>query len=370
MNKIQLHFKSALIDPATIQRTDDNAIILNAAPMAVGDYEYFGFESDVFQERGFKWDDKLIGRVEQAEAERILPQFEGLAVTDDHVWVDSGKRAEIAVGTCLKAGEIDGALVKTRVVIHDPITILKVTSGDAHELSIGFWNVIRWNENKQSDSDPDFFVEAIDLNHVAVVKEGRAGPDARLSNYKAKIEEHKMKITIDGIEYDVDDAVATEFTRLADQATALENSVAEVTAERDTAVGSLAAAKTQIENSKGKAKADAVAIAKDHAVFVDEAGRMGYAAADLVLGEYDADKIRREILANNGTKLADDASADIVRGAWLHAVGSLGDEDSSVLDGVKPTKIENKAGEQSQRQKTENATRNAYFGGRKAKKEA
>lgn len=377
MNRIQLHFQSAVIDPAVIQRTGDNAIVLNAAPMAVGDYEYYGFEQDQFMDRGFAWDAKLVGRVEQAEAERILPQFEGLPVTDDHVWVETGQRATNAVGTVLQPGTLDGQLVNTRVVVHDPTAIVKITSGEAVELSIGFWNIIRWNENK-AEGEPDFFVESIDLNHVAVVKEGRAGPDARLSNHRAKLErDQKMKtITINSVAMEVSDEFAAEYeaqqAAQSESVTALNNSVATLTTERDTAVGGLAAAKTASENAKKKAGEDAVKLAQEHADFIEQAAKMGHATADLTLGDYDADAIRREILENKGMKLEKDVSADVVRGAWLHALSDLGDKPApkSILDDTAPEKIE--TSNASIRQRAEDATRQSYFGGAKkpAKKEA
>lgn len=374
MDKIQLYFESAVIDPAAIQYTDDKAIVLNAAPMAVGDYVYYGFESDEFLKRGYEWNEQLIGRVTKAEAERILPQFEGLPVTDDHVWVDAGKRSEIAVGTVLKPGEIDGDLVNTRAVIHDPTAIVKITSGDAVELSIGFWNIIRFNDNK-TEGEPDFFVESIDLNHVAVVKEGRAGPEARLSNHRAKLEKGKTmeKITINGVEFEVSKEVATAYAaqQAADAAklTTLENSLAEVTTARDTAVGGLAAANAQLENSKGDAEKAAVKMAADHAEFVDQASKMGHATADLKLGEYDADEIRREILKEKGMEFSKEENPDVVRGAWLHAISRLGKAPApkkSVLDNTKPGHIEtDKPGDIRERQA--NATRQSYFGGKKSK---
>ena len=377
MDRIQLHFQSAVIDVAAVQRTNDNAIVLNAAPMAVGDYEYYGFEQGAFMDRGYKWDAKLVGRVEQAEAERILPQFEGLPVTDDHVWVETGQRAENAVGTVLQAGTLDGNLVNTRVVVHDPTAIVKITSGEAVELSIGFWNIIRWNENK-TEGEPDFFVESIDLNHVAVVKEGRAGPDARLSNHRAKLErEHKMKtITINGVAMEVSDEFAAEYEKQqaaqSETVTGLNNSVAALTTERDTAVGGLAAAKTQAENAKQKAGEDAVNLAKDHAEFVEQAAKMGHATADLTLGDYDADAIRRTVLENKGMKLDKDVSADVVRGAWLHALADLGDKPApkSVLDDTQPKKIE--TSNAGLRDRAADAVNKSYFGGGKkpSKKEA
>jgi len=149
--------------------------------------------------------------------------------------------------------------------------------------------------------------------------------------------------------------------------------LAAVTTERDTAIGALQVAKVKAENNKAKAATDAAKMAKEHAAFITEAGQMGHATADLTLGDYDADAIRRTVLENKGMKFSEDESADVIRGAWLHALANLsgGSARTSVLDKTTPEKIETATF--NSREKTEDAVRQSYFGGGKkkpAKKEA
>ena len=372
-------FDGTPIDLGEVKRNGDGSVNLNAAPMRAGDYEYLAFELPPHPTREFNFYDRVTGRITVAETERVLEQFEGLPITDDHVWVENGERSQTHGGTILQNGVMDGELVRTRANIFDPKLILKVASGDDQELSIGFYNRIRWNENT-GDDEPDFFIEDIDLNHVAVVKEGRAGPDARLSHHKAQLEDSEMKkITINGVEFEVSDEIATAYAAQqkadADKLTAMENSLAAVTTERDTAVGRVAASTSALENAKANAKAEAVKVATDHAAFVGEAQLMGHDPKDLVIGQYDSVQVRRDILKNSGVTLPDDSSDDVVLGAWLHAIASVdetGAGNSVFNNSVPPKSTESSAtGPDGSRETSmlagahDNLT--AAFHGRKAK---
>jgi len=350
-------------------RSSDGGIILQAAPMRTGDYEYYGFELPGSEDRGIEWDQLIIGRIEQADMKKTLGQFKGLPLTDEHVFVNVGERRQSAVGTILSNGKVDGELVRTEALVHEPKAILKIQNGKAEELSIGFHSAIEWVENK-TDGDPDFFVRDIDLNHVAIVKQGRAGPEARLSNHKAELKrkgENMKTIKIDGKDYQVEDAVAQEFSRLADQTTTLNNSVASITTERDTARGETIAANQALENARGEADANAIRVANAHASLVNDAKTMGH-DKDLVLGQYDEVKLKKSILENAGFKFSEDDSDDVVRGAWKNAVHTkaAAQDDTSELDDVNTPKPKQTF---SARESAENAVSNSMFGkNRKAKK--
>lgn len=366
--KNQLMMNGVAIDSASARKSPDGALILNATTMRSGDYEYFAFELGSARERGFDFDDRLIGRIEESEVTAILSQFKGLPMTDDHVFIDIGERAERSCGTILDDGVLENGIVQNECVIHDPTAIVRVTSTDETELSIGFFSNIVWNDER-AEGDPHFFVRDIDLNHVAVVKQGRAGPEARLSNHKATLEQDSemKKITIGDQEFEVEDEVAQEFTRLGEENETLTNSVAETTTERDQARGQYASAKADLAKAKDAAGTDAVRIASEHSAFIDEANTLGHDTSKLQLGNYKPAEEMRTVLKNSGVEFEDDESDDVIRGAWKHAVASAGKspKKKSAIDDLNPAprEMENSVAESSK-----SKVSNSYFGGNKSKK--
>lgn len=380
--RTQLTFAAPPIDVGAAQKTADGAIILKAKPARSGDYEYFGFELPGTTGRNVSWDDRLIGRISPEEFERILPQFKGLAITNEHIWVPVGERSEVAIGTMLTEGEIDAAAegedawAVCEALLHEPKAILRIVNHEAQELSIGFESSIRWSDG--GEGEPDFYIEEVQLNHVALVKEGRAGADGRLLNHKAKLENNPMKtISIGGKDFQVDDAVADEFSRLStaetDLGTQLANakatlettqgSLATTAAERDDARGQLAVASSQLtalQNNKPDIAGEAVRMANAHTAFADEAKRMGH-EGDLVLGAYDENAVKIALLNKAGAGLAEDASADTIKGAWAFAVASLGKDapkPKSVIDNAVPVEPVIEDGAMT-------STNTRYFGGGK-----
>lgn len=328
--KTQLGFAGS-VSMSDAKANDDGAIVLNAKPMRSGDYEYLGIEIMGADERGFDWRDVVIGHVTSKETRRILGQFEGLAVTDDHWFIPVGERGSYGVGTILQNGKLNAdGLVTTRASIHDPKTILKIQNGSAEELSIGFMSKIKWNENK-ADGEPDFYITEIELNHVAVVEEGRAGPDARLSHHKSRKPENTMKtIVINGKPFEVEDAVADEHARLANsentlnasieakdvEAKDLQNAKAKAEGERDVALGQLQNHKTQLANAQVEIDTKAAQMAQEHSEFVSDLQAMNHSVDGMELGKYDRRAKMVEILNGMNVNVADDASDDVVTHVW------------------------------------------------------
>lgn len=367
--RTQLTFAAPAIDIAAAQKTPDGAIILNARAARSGDYEYYGFEVTPPDDRRIPYDAKLTGRIEQADLDAVLPSFKGLALTDHHVFVPVGERRDFSIGTILNGATMDGEWATSEALIHDPKAILKITNGSAQELSIGFMAELDWTEG--AAGEPDFYIRNIELNHVALVEAGRAGPEGRLSNHKAQLETVTMpKITINGVEHEVPEAVAGEFARLSNAEATLATTQAEKTAaerERDDARGQLAAATaevTTLKNSKPDVAAAAAAMASEHAAFVTNAKALGH-EGELKLGEYDMTKVKAEIVNKRGANLPADASAEMVNGAWTFAVAQIGTETirHSALDNLAPLAAVDVA------QAARTAVTNSYFGGTK-KKEA
>ncbi len=369
--KTQLGFAGS-VNMSDAKANDDGAIVLNAVPMRSGDYEYLGLEVWGSEERGYRWDDVLIGHVKDKDVRKILGQFEGLAITDDHWFIPVGERNEYGVGTILQNGKFgkDG-YVTTRASIHDPKTILKIQNGSAEELSIGFMSKIVWNENK-ADGEPDFYITAIELNHVAVVEEGRAGPDARLSHHKSRKPEKPMKtIVINGKSFEVEDAVADDHAQLANanktltdtveakdvEITDLQNGKAKAEGERDVALAQLQNTKAKLENSAADVEAKAAELANAHSEFLTDLQALGHSTDGLELGKYDRIAKMVEILNSMKVKVADDASEEVVQHVW-NTAKTLAPKSTgkSALDDINP----DPSVEMSHAQRAE-ANRNAFF---------
>lgn len=318
----ELVFSGAPIDLEKVPSTDDGALILNARPVRAGDYDYYGYELTGAEERGYAWDQPLVGRVTEEALKATLEQFEGLAITDDHIFIPVGERGDYGIGTILRPGVLDAeGYVNTRAEVHEPKAVLKITQGSARELSIGFRSLIQWVDNP-GEGDPHFFVTGIELNHVALVEEGRAGPKARLLNHTATLEHTAMKkITIGGKEYEVADEVATEFSRINTEAGTAAAKITQAEAERDAARGERDAARQEVANAKSGVDTAAAKLAADHADLVTEAAKLGN-KDDLVLGQYDSAKVKRDILAGRGIKVPDDASPEYIAGAWGAALAN------------------------------------------------
>lgn len=365
----------ASVNVQTAKKNDDGAILLNAVVGRSGDYEYYAFELPGFREQGFEFDELVLGRMSKGEAKKVAKQLEGTPITDRHVFIETGDRSEFSVGTMLREGEVDDeGLISSRASIHSPDMIVKVMSGEAEELSIGFRSMVRWRENPSANG-PHFDIVDIELNHVAIVEEGRAGPKARLLNHKSTIsKENMMKITINGVEHEVSEQVASEFGRLNAAEQQLTNSLTVVTAERDTAQGELATANTSITELQNSAPDDAAiteraaAMSLEHSTFVADAAKLGKDVSKMEMGKYDINAERIKMLNEIGTKMPEDASPAYVSGAWGFAVANPPAKTGiSVLDAVDPAEGTTSA---EMVHTAVVAEHDYYFGGKSQKKEA
>lgn len=166
-----------------------------------------------------------------------LASYRSKPISVDHPKgkISSKDVAKYSVGTILSPGRQDGDFVRTDIVIHQPEKI-----GDRRELSAGYdvdldetpgeWNGQRYDAEQLN----------IRVNHLSVVKKGRAGAQARLNLDSDEIDEieteHNQmpKIRLDnGIEYEaapeVIHALEAAKTLLATTQTKLDAAVTEIT---------------------------------------------------------------------------------------------------------------------------------------------
>jgi len=175
--------------------------------------------------------DGSIRREYRPEAEVASPEslasFAGKAITFEHppVLLDSANTRDYQVGFTGSEIVYDNGFVRAVMTITDQEAIDKIMRGDAKEVSAGY----------RVDYDPtpgvtdggenyDGIQRAINGNHVAVVRRGRAGPQVKLHldrldaadpSLIPTIEEPSMtaKVNFDGAEFEVSESVALAITK-------------------------------------------------------------------------------------------------------------------------------------------------------------
>lgn len=134
-----------------------------------------------------------------------IKSFINLVVTDDHpsdfVTIDNVKLLQ--KGQVSEVIKDDGRLTGI-VTITDKNQIEKITKGKV-EVSVGYSNQLKKEAGTFDGNKYEFVQTNIRANHLAIVDAGRCGPSCKLI-MDQKEKETLMFITIDGIQYNVEDA--------------------------------------------------------------------------------------------------------------------------------------------------------------------
>ena len=253
--------------------------------MNVQRYDYSEFKATTTDE-GFLVDSPIVARIgiqeyrradgsirkelrlpEEVFSVEALSSMKAKPITVDHPGtgrVDSKTAHRVTVGTILDGGKQDGDHVRTDIVIHSPDAI-----GDRRELSLGYMAVLDETPGEWNGQKYDAIQRNIRVNHLSVVKQGRAGV-ARLNldsdeiediNFKPK--EHQtmtVKIKLDnGIEYDAAPEVSVALEKLRSDASAAATKLEKLEAERDTLKARVDGIQSELDKAKEQGRADALA---------------------------------------------------------------------------------------------------------------
>ena len=168
-----------------------------------GIQDYMGFELGL-KDRAFEKIGVLRSSEEVLHPDSIK-SFANLVVTDDHppeyVTVDNVKK--------LQKGQVSGVVKNGEglsgiVTITDKDQIKKVNAGKV-EVSVGYSNDLKKESGVLDGEKYEFVQTNIRANHLAIVDAGRCGPSCRLTTDHNKKEKVMLNITIDGIQYTVED---------------------------------------------------------------------------------------------------------------------------------------------------------------------
>ncbi|WP_240415018.1 DUF2213 domain-containing protein [Paenibacillus periandrae] len=135
-------------------------------------------------------------------------------VTDEHPPepVTSRNWQQYAKGTSHTDSRVEGDMLKISMTVTDPALIQRIRSGDQKEISIGFETDLISEPGEYMGQRYDAKQTNIAINHIAITKQGRAGPTVAIRGDSAyEIDENDKgdetitmaKYTIDGKEFEV-----------------------------------------------------------------------------------------------------------------------------------------------------------------------
>lgn len=180
---------------------------------------------------------------------------------------------KLSVGFTGNDVSFDGLNVYVTVTVTDRGAIDAIEAGDLKAVSCGYEVVVDPNGGNWQGVEYDEAMTQIKYNHVALVREGRAGDGVRFTvgdsvdegerifNTKQKDEAIMKKIMIDGAEVEVTENVANHVEALAkakdealEKVASLETEKATIEAERDAAKADLQKAQDEKPSAEDLAK--------------------------------------------------------------------------------------------------------------------
>jgi hypothetical protein len=175
---------------------------------------------------------------EYREAEEVfdgdsLDSFRMVVVTDDHpaAMVDSSNVRDVQVGHVGSDVRRDGDFVRASLTITDPEVIRSINDGKV-ELSCGYFAQVVQDPGVAPDGTPYTSRQTkIRGNHLALVDQGRAGPECRLQldardaitredilmPKKQNTKRKDAKVIVGGVEFDVPDEVAEAMSEMSEK---------------------------------------------------------------------------------------------------------------------------------------------------------
>lgn len=328
-----------------IRRTDDGYAVAEVPVARTGLQDYAGWEvgrPDLARVSVYRPPETVF-------ADSYLASMAHKPVTNDHptedVTADNWDGlAKGWTGETIRKDEANG-LVYVPMMLADGKLIDAVESGK-REVSCGYTCELEWRDGVTPDGAPFQAIQKnARINHIAVVKRGRAGSTCRIGdswaefNDKEPVVATNKIITFDGLPVEVTDAAEAVINKLTDARDALKSELADAVkelsdarAEHDRAIAAkdaeLAEAKSKVMDQAeidrlADAKADVVTLAK--AIVGDSIETAGKTVAE----------IRREVVAAKGVTV-DGKSDDYVEAYFDTLKPAMTDSfRETVKDGVK-----------------------------------
>lgn len=210
--------------------TDDGFLVDTPVVARIGIQEYRRADGTISRE--FRPPEEVF----HADA---LASMRGKPITVDHPAsgrVTSKSAHREVIGTMLTEGKQDGEHVRTDITIHSPQAI-----GDRRELSLGYTATLDETPGEWNGQRYDAIQRNIRINHLSVVKKGRAGvarlnldSDEEVFSTQQEQQTMTVKVKLDnGIEYDAAPEVSVELNKLRADATDARTNLDAIQAKAD-----------------------------------------------------------------------------------------------------------------------------------------
>lgn len=129
----------------------------------------------------------------EEELKKAVKTFNNLPLTRKHIEVDvDNVPKEDIIGSMGDSAEFNSPYIKNSLIVYDKKEIEKILSGKKKELSCGYTYTPIPESGEFNGEHYDFKMTDIVGNHVALVKEGRAGHDVMVSDTIEKVKEKIM----------------------------------------------------------------------------------------------------------------------------------------------------------------------------------
>jgi hypothetical protein len=132
---------------------------------------------------------------EELLTKQVIFSAEGKAVTREHPseMVDSTNFFKYQKGTFINP-KIVGDEIHGEVVIYDKVLQEEIKGKERYQISPGFWSSTEFQPGTLDGKTYDAAQRDIEINHIAIVKEGRAGNAVRVKLDSKEVQDMKIKM--------------------------------------------------------------------------------------------------------------------------------------------------------------------------------
>ena len=156
---------------------------------------YLGREIPNWKEFGLEADKIYYVLRPEEELKKAVPTFNNLPLTREHIEVDvENVPKDKIVGSLGDRAEYQTPYIRNSLIVYDKKDIDMIMSGKKKELSCGYRYTPVREDGEFNGQHYDFRMTDIIGNHVALVKEGRAGHDVMVSDTIEKVKEKFMNL--------------------------------------------------------------------------------------------------------------------------------------------------------------------------------
>lgn len=211
----QLRFDKSQV--GKIVKTDEGYLRGEAVVTRCGVFKYLNQDGTIRREARLP---------EYAFKKESLDSLKMIPVTNNHptVLVDATNAKELSIGSTGETINIDGENILTTVTINVQDAIDDIENNNKVELSLGYTLDLIEQKGVYNGQEYDCIQTNIKYNHLAVVERGRAGVSrlnfdsfecGMIVDENIKLErENMVKINIDNVDVEVDEAVKKAFDSL------------------------------------------------------------------------------------------------------------------------------------------------------------